>query len=47
MHPLREVFGGNCEAGNVAAWICKLAECQVWPFATGHCSQKSTFQASG
>jgi hypothetical protein len=26
MHPLREVLGGNCEAGNVAAWICKLAE---------------------
>jgi hypothetical protein len=26
MHPLREVFGGNREAGNVAAWICKLAE---------------------
>jgi len=26
MHPLREVFGGNRESGNVAAWICKLAE---------------------
>jgi hypothetical protein len=26
MDPLREVFGGNREAGNVAAWICKLAE---------------------
>jgi hypothetical protein len=26
MHPLREVFGGNREAGNVAAWICNLAE---------------------
>ena len=26
MHPLREVFGGNREAGNIAAWICELAE---------------------
>jgi hypothetical protein len=26
MHPLREILGSNREAGNVAAWICKLAE---------------------
>lgn len=26
MHPLREVFGSNREADNVATWICKLAE---------------------
>jgi hypothetical protein len=36
MHPLREVFGGNRKAGNIAAWVCKLAESIQEPESLKH-----------